>query len=565
MTSNDRVWLESYHENTPHDIDLGDYKSLLDFLEKNLKRYKDRPAYTCLIGSNQKTLSYADVDEQSMAMAGYLQSIGLKKGDRIAIMLPNIVQYPAALIGAFRAGLIPVNTNPLYTAREIKHQFNDAGVKAVIIAENFAHELEKVVKETPVQHIVTASIGGMFGGLKGFIINTVLKFKGMVPSFNLPGAVKFNAALKKGRGRTVVRHSVELDDMACLQYTGGTTGVAKGAILTHRNLLSNMTQILAVLQSLDLKDGGEVMLTPLPMYHIFSFTVNCLSMSSIGALNVLVPNPRDIPGLTDVISRTKPTLMTGVNTLFNALLNNADFCKLNFSQLKAAVAGAMALQSAVAQRWNEVTGSDIVEGYGLTETSPVASVNPPHKIHLGTIGVPLPSTYIRIMDDDGNIQGVGGERGELHIKGPQVMKGYYNRPEATADTFTEDGWLKTGDVAVMLEGGYFKIVDRKKDMILVSGFNVYPNEVEDVLANHPKILEVAAVGIPDPKSTEAVKVFIVKSDASLTEEEVRSYCKEQFTGYKKPRHIEFREELPKTNVGKILRRALRDEERNKKA
>lgn len=565
MTSNDRVWLESYHENTPHDIDLGNYKSLLDFLEKNLKRYKDRPAYTCLIGSNQKTLSYADVDEQSMAMAGYLQSIGLKKGDRIAIMLPNIVQYPVALIGALRAGLIPVNTNPLYTAREIKHQFNDAGVKAVIIAENFAHELEKVVKETPVQHILTASIGGMFGGLKGFIINTVLKFKGMVPSFNLPGAVKFSAALKKGRGRTVVRHSVELDDMACLQYTGGTTGVAKGAILTHRNLLSNMTQILVVLQSLDLKDGGEIMLTPLPMYHIFSFTVNCLSMSSIGALNVLVPNPRDIPGLTDVINRTKPTLMTGVNTLFNALLNNADFCKLNFSQLKAAVAGAMALQSAVAQRWNEVTSSKIIEGYGLTETSPVASVNPPHKVRVGTIGVPLPSTYIRIMDDDGNIQGVGGERGELHIKGPQVMKGYYNRPEATADTFTEDGWLKTGDVAIMLEGGYFKIVDRKKDMILVSGFNVYPNEIEDVLANHPKILEVAAVGVPDPKSTEAVKVFIVKSDASLTEEEVRSYSKEQFTGYKKPKHIEFRDELPKTNVGKILRRALRDEERDKKA
>lgn len=565
MTSEDRVWLESYHEKTPHDIDLGDYKSLLDFLEKNLKRYKSRPAYTCLIGSNQKTLTYGDVDEQSMAMAGYLQSLGLKKGDRIAIMLPNILQYPAALIGAMRAGLIPVNTNPLYTSREIKHQFNDAGVKAVIIAENFAHELEKVLKETPVQHIITASIGGMFGGLKGFIINTVLKFKGMVKSFNLPGAVKFPAALKKGKGRTVVRHTAELDDMACLQYTGGTTGVAKGAILTHRNLLSNMTQILAVLQSLDFKDGGEIMLTPLPMYHIFSFTVNCLSMSSIGALNVLVPNPRDIPGLTDVISRTKPTLMTGVNTLFNALLNNEDFRKLDFSQLKIAVAGAMALQSAVAKRWKEVTGSEIVEGYGLTETAPVASVNPPHKVQVGTIGVPLPSTYIRIVDDEGNVQGVGGERGELHIKGPQVMKGYYNRPEATADTFSEDGWLKTGDIAVMLEGGYFKIVDRKKDMILVSGFNVYPNEVEDVLANHPKILEVAAVGVPDPKSTEAVKVFIVKSDPSLTEEEVRNYCKEQFTGYKKPKHIEFRDELPKTNVGKILRRALRDEEQDKKA
>lgn len=559
MNTTDRVWLKSYSKNIPHDISIDQYPSLIGFISDNLKKFKDKPAYTCLIGSNRKTLTYGDVDRMSNAMAGYLQSLGLQKGDRVAIMLPNIVQYPVALFGVMRAGLVPVNTNPLYTGREIKHQFNDAGVKAVIIAENFAHELEKVVKETGVKHIVTASIGGMFGGVKGFVINTVLKFKGMVKKFNLSGAVKFSAAIKAGTGKKITAHAVAKEDMACIQYTGGTTGVAKGAVLTNANLLSNMAQMSAWLADANLKEGQEVMLTPLPMYHIFSFTVNCLCMSNFGALNVLVPNPRDIPGLVDVIAKTKPSMMTGVNTLYNAMLNNDDFRALDFSTLKFCIGGAMAIQAPVAKRWKEVTGNELLEGYGMTETSPVASANVFGQVETGTIGLPMPSTYLRIMDADGNVQGPGEGRGEIQIKGPQVMQGYYNRPEATAETFTKDGWLKTGDVGIMLDNGAFKIVDRMKDMILVSGFNVYPNEIEDVLASHPKVLEIAAVGVPDPKSTEAVKVFIVKKDASLTEEEVRAFCVENFTGYKKPKHIEFRDELPKTNVGKILRRALRDE------
>jgi long-chain acyl-CoA synthetase len=559
MNTDDRIWLSSYAEGVPHDVSIDQYSSLLDFLDINFKKYKDCPAYTCFAGSNQATLTYGDVDQRSMAMAAYLQSLGLQPGDRVAMMLPNIVQYPVALFGVMRAGLIAVNTNPLYTAREIKHQFNDAGVKAVIIAENFASELEKVVKETPVEHIVTASIGGMFGGVKGWLINTVLKFKGMVPKYNLPNPVPFGKAIKKGKGKPVKSHPVGLDDMLCIQYTGGTTGVAKGAVLTHKNLLYNMAQMTAWLSNVDMKPGKEAMLTPLPMYHIFSFTVNCLCMSNFGALNVLIPNPRDIPAMVEVIKKTKPSLMTGVNTLYNAMLQNEEFTKLDFSNLKFAIGGAMAIQGAVAKRWREVTNNDLLEGYGMTETSPVVSANPVGNVTVGTIGLPMPSTYIRIMSEDGVVQGPGEGRGEIQIQGPQVMKGYYNRPEATAKTFTEDGWLKTGDVGIMLEDGAFKIVDRMKDMILVSGFNVYPNEIEDVIAAHPKVLEVAAVGVPDPKSTEAVKVFIVKSDDSLTEEEVRSFCKDNFTGYKKPKHIEFRDELPKTNVGKILRRALRDE------
>lgn len=563
MTTNERIWLKSYPEGIPHDVNIDEYTSLIEFIDSNLKKFKDRPAYTCLIGSNQKTLSYGDVDEQSNAMAAYLQSLGLQKGDRVAIMLPNIVQYPVALFGVMRAGLIAVNTNPLYTAREIKHQFNDSGVKAVIIAENFAHELEKVIKDTGVKHVVTASIGGMFGGVKGFIINTVLKHvRKMVPKFNLPGAVKFPAAIKQGMGKKVTSHTSGKEDMVCIQYTGGTTGVAKGAVLTNKNLLFNMVQMRSWLNNAAIKEGQEVMLTPLPMYHIFSFTVNCLCMANFGALNVLVPNPRDIPGLVDVISRTQPTLMSGVNTLFNALLNNGDFLKLDFSKLKFVIGGAMAIQGPVAKRWEEVTGNELIEGYGMTETSPVATANPFGAVKVGTIGLPMPSTYVRIMNEEGVEQGPGEGRGEIQIKGPQVMKGYYNRPEATANTFTEDGWLKTGDVGVMTEDGYFQIVDRIKDMILVSGFNVYPNEIEDVIASHPKVLEVAAIGVPDPKSTEAVKIYVVKKDDSLTEDELRKFCAENFTGYKKPKHVEFRTELPKTNVGKILRRALRDEAKN---
>jgi len=557
----EKIWLKNYPKEVPHEINIDEYTSLIDFINQNLKKFKDRPAFTCLIGSSQATLTYGEVDSKADDLAAYLQSIGLKKGDRIAIMMPNIVQYPIALFGAMRAGLIVVNTNPLYTSREIEHQFNDSGVTTVIIAENFAHELEKALPKTKVKNIITTSIGGMFGGVKGWLINTVLKFKGLVKKFKLPNAIKLPKALNLGRGKSYQKHTFEKEEMCCIQYTGGTTGVAKGAMLTNANLLSNMAQMRAWMGGADMREGKEVMLTPLPMYHIFSFTVNCLAMSNFGALNVLVPNPRDIPGLVDVVKKTNPTIMTGVNTLFNALLNNKDFQQLDFSNLKFVIGGAMAIQAPVSKRWKALTGNDLIEGYGMTEASPVVSANPIDGlgVQVGTIGMPVPSTDVRIMGEDGEVKGPGEGRGEIQVKGPQVMKGYYNRPDETAKTITEDGWLRTGDVGIFKEDGYLKIVDRLKDMILVSGFNVYPNEVEDVVAGYEKVLEVAAVGVPDEKSTEAVKIFVVKKDDSLTEEELRNYCKENLTGYKKPKHIEFREELPKTNVGKILRRALRDE------
>lgn len=562
MIDKDRVWLKNYTKNIPHDINIEEHKNLISFIDNNLKKYANKPAFTCIVKGNQKTLTYREVDQQADAMAAYLQSIGLKKGDRVAIMMPNIVQYPVALFGVMRAGCIVVNTNPLYTGREIKHQFNDSGAVAVIIAENFAFELEKVVKETKIKHIITTSIGGMFGGLKGMLINTVLKMKGMVKKYNLPRAVKMPKALKIGANKKVTRYDSAKEDMICIQYTGGTTGVAKGAMLTNANLLSNMVQVTAWMADANIKEGQESMLTPLPMYHIFSFTVNCLCMSSLGALNILVPNPRDIPGLVEVITRTKPSLMSGVNTLFNALLNNEDFRKLDFSNLKFVIGGAMAIQKPVAKRWKEVTKNDLIEGYGMTEASPVVSVNPvgnSDNVRVGTIGIPLPSTYMRVMGEDGLVKGINEGRGELQVKGPQVMAGYYNRPDETAKTMTKDGWLRTGDIGIVEKDGYFKIVDRLKDMILVSGFNVYPNEIEGVVAGHPKVLEVAAIGVADAKSSEAVKIFVVKKDESLTEEELRTFCSENLTGYKKPKHIAFRKELPKTNVGKILRRALRDE------
>lgn len=557
MATENRFWLQSYPENIPHDVSIEQHDSLIGFIDKNLQKYHDKPAYTCFIGNNQKTISYEEVDEGAAAMAAYLQSLGLQKGDKVAIMLPNIVQYPIALFGIMRGGFIVVNTNPLYTSREIKHQFTDAEVKAVIIAENFAHELQKVMDQTPLQHVITASIGGMFGGFKGWLINKVLRFKGMVPKFELPTAVSFNKALSVGKTKQYQSYPSAKDDMVCIQYTGGTTGVAKGAVLSNKNLLYNMEQMKAWLGDADIKEGQEVMLTPLPMYHIFSFTVNCLCMANFGALSVLVPNPRDIPGLVEVIDKTKPSLMSGVNTLFNALLNNKQFNALDLSNLKFAIGGAMAIQGPVAERWKKLTNNDLIEGYGMTETAPIISANPLGNVKVGTIGLPVSSTYVRIMSENGQIQGPGEGRGEIQVKGPQVMKGYYKRPKDTAEVFTKDGWLKTGDVGIMQKGGYLKIVDRIKDMILVSGFNVYPNEIENVIAAHPKVLEVAAIGVPDPKSTEAVKIFIVKKDASLSEAELRQYNAENFTGYKKPKYIEFRTELPKTNVGKILRRALR--------
>lgn len=555
--STERIWLNNYPEGVPHEIDDSAYDCLVDFLNEILTKFADKKAYSCL--GEERT--FAEIDKDSKAFGAYLQSLGLKPGDRIALMMPNILQYPVALFGALRAGLTVVNTNPLYTDREMKHQFNDAGVKAVVIAENFAYNLEKILPETDIKHVILTSVGGMFGGIKGFVVNFVLrKVRKMIPSFSLPNAVRFNKAVKKGRPADLKMHRTKMDDMILIQYTGGTTGVAKGAMLTNRNLIANMLQVKAWLNSYKgVKEGQEIMLTPLPMYHIFSFTVNCLCMASFGALSVLIPNPRDLPSVIKVMNSYKFTLMTGVNTLFNALLNHPDFKNVDFSPLKIVVGGAMAIQGPVAKRWREQTGVTLTEGYGMTEASPVVSVNPlGDSARIGTIGLPIPSTELRIANEKDEVL-PQGERGEIQVRGPQVMKGYYERPEATAKTITEEGWLKTGDVGIMSEDGFVTIVDRIKDMILVSGFNVYPNEIEDVVAGHEKVLEVAAVGVPDEKSGEAVKIFVVAKDPGLTADELRAYCKANLTGYKKPKHIEFRDELPKTNVGKILRRALRDE------
>ena len=556
----ERIWLKNYPKDVPHDIDNQGYSCLVDLINDTLEKFKDRPAYTSVVGSSKKTLSFADIDSKSKAFGAYLQSLGLKPGDKIGLMMPNLLQYPIALFGAMRAGLIVVNTNPLYTGREIEHQFNDAGVKAVVIAENFAFELEKVIAKTQVKHVIVASIGEMFGGIKGTVINFVVRnIKKMVPKYNLPGAVKFTTALKKGNPANLKMHKTGLDEVILLQYTGGTTGVSKGAMLTNSNMLHNMFQVKAWISDADLKEGVERILTPLPLYHIFSFTVNCLCLGSFGAENILVINPRDIPALVKIIAQGQPSLITGVNTLFNALLNNEDFRKLDFSKLKVVVGGAMAIQRPVAERWKDLTGITLTEGFGMTESSPVVSVNPLRgDARIGTIGMPVPSTWVRICDEDNNELPLG-QAGEIQVRGPQVMKGYYNQPEATASTITPEGWLRTGDVGIMDEDGFVKIVDRIKDMILVSGFNVYPNEIEEVLASHPKVLEAAAIGVPDEKSGEAVKVFVVKKDASLTQEEVMAHCNENLTGYKRPRVVIFRDELPKTNVGKILRRALRDE------
>lgn len=553
----ERIWLKNYPKGVPSDVDTEGKQSLAQLIEEVLQKFKDRPAYY----SMGKTLSFAQIDQKSQALAAYFQSIGLKAGDKIALMMPNILSYPIALFAAIRLGLVVVNTNPLYTAREIEHQFNDSGAKALVIAENFAAEFAKVANKTGIKHVILTSIGEMMGGVKGWLVDFVVrKVKKMVPAYSLPGAVWMASAIKQGAGKSFQRTQSGLDEVVCLQYTGGTTGVAKGAMLTNSNLLHNMFQVKAWISSSGLKEGQEVMLTPLPMYHVFSFTVNCLCMSSYGALNVLIVNPRDIPAVVKEIRKTRPSMMTGVNTLFNALLNNNDFQQLDFSNLKFVVGGAMAIQKAVSDRWKALTSRPLIEGYGMTETSPLISVNPlDGNDRVGTIGLPAPSTYVRIADENNNPVELG-VAGEIQAKGPQVMKGYYNRPDETAKVLV-DGWMKTGDVGIMDADGFVKIVDRIKDMILVSGFNVYPNEIEEVAALHPKVLEAAAIGIPDEKSGEAVKLFVVKKESSLTEDELRRHCDENLTGYKRPRHIEFRSELPKTNVGKILRRALRDEKK----
>ena len=553
--SEDRPWLKNYPSGVPANINPAEYQTLVEMFEKTFEKYRKLPAFTCM----GKSITFDQLDKMSTQFGAYLSSRGLEPGDKVALMMPNLLQYPIALFGALRAGLVIVNTNPLYTPREMKHQFSDSGAKAIVIAENFAANLEKIIHDTSIKTVIVTSIGELLGAVKGTLTNFVVRtVKGMVPKYNIPNTVTFKEALSQGKKFTLPDLQGKPEDVIVLQYTGGTTGVSKGAMLTNRNLISNMLQFRAMIRPF-LKEKEEVALSPLPMYHIFAFSVNALALMSIGTRTILITNARDIGSILKEFKNEKITILTGVNTLFNAMLNHKNFASLDFSSLKATAGGGMAVQKVVAEKWKEVTGCNLSEGYGLTESSPVATVNPIDDTgQIGTIGIPVPSTDMRIANEQDQPL-AAGEIGEIQIKGPQIMKGYYNRPEETRKTISTDGWLRTGDIGLMQADGFFKIVDRKKDMILVSGFNVYPNEIEDVLAMHPKILEVAAIGVPDEKSTEAVKVFIVKKDKSLTEKEVREYCTEQFTGYKKPKHIVFREELPKTNVGKILRRALRDE------
>lgn len=551
-------WTSRYPKAVPAKVDdqIEQYKSVLEVLEEACGRFPTRPAFSCM----GKTLTFSELNRKAESFAAYLQNeLKMKKGDRIAIQLPNILQYPIAMYGAIKAGLIVVNTNPLYTDREMKHQFNDSGATAIVILANFAGNLQKIVQETKIRHIIVTELGDMLGFPKSMIVNTVVKHvKKMVPAFSLPDAIPFNRTLERGASMTYTRVPMTLDEVAFLQYTGGTTGISKGAMLTHRNVIGNMQQIHAWMLP-RLKEGEEIAICALPLYHIFALTLNALAFGKYGAHNILIPNPRDLPSVLKEMKRYPFTVMNGVNTLFNALMNHAHFTSVNFSTLKLSVAGGMALQRAVALRWEELTKTKIVEGYGLTETSPVVCCNPIDGTdRIGTIGLPLPSTLVKMIDDDGKEVALG-EPGELCVKGPQVMKGYYNRPDETAKVMLEGGWLKTGDVATMDKDGFCRIVDRKKDMILVSGFNVYPNEVEDVIATHPGVLEVAAIGVPNEKSGEVVKVFIVKRDPSLTAQDVIAHARKSLTSYKVPKEVEFRKELPKTNVGKILRRALKED------
>ncbi len=554
-------WIKNYPKGIPGEINPDSFDSLVDLMETSFKKFADLPAYENMGVS----LTYKQVDKYSAQFADFIQNhTNLKKGDRIAIQMPNLLQWVVAMFGSVRAGLIVVNTNPLYTAREMEHQFKDAGVKGVVILANFAHNLEKIIGNTQIETVVITEIGDMLGGLKKMLVNFVVKnVKKMVPPYKVPGAIRFNDAMKKGSAGNFVKHKIDNEEVLFLQYTGGTTGVSKGAMLTHRNLIANMEQISYWMLP-KLKEAEEVIITALPMYHIFALTVNCLSFLKIGAKNVLITNPRDMPAFIKTLKSTPFTVMTGVNTLFNGLLNQDEFKNVDFSKFKIAVGGGMAVQDAVATKWREITGVALAEGYGLTETSPVLCCNPiDGSERIGTIGLPLPSTEIRLLDEEGKEVPLG-QNGEICAKGPQVMKGYWEKPEETANVFM-NGYLKTGDIGFINEDGFVKIVDRKKEMILVSGFNVYPNDVENVISSHPKVLEVGAIGISDPKSTEKVKVFVVKKDDSLTEEELIAYCKENMTSYKVPKQVEFRKELPKSNVGKILRRVLKEEEEGKPA
>ncbi len=549
----ENIWTKQYPKSVPTTININEYKNIQEVADEAFRKFRNRPAFS----SFGIDMSYHELDILSGQFASYLQNtLGLKKGDRIAIQLPNILQYPIVMFGAFRAGLIIVNTNPLYTAPEMKHQFNDSGAVAIVILAQFAHLLEKIKDQTKIQHVVVTEVGDQLTFVKKNLINFVVKkVKKMVPPYSLKHDT-WRKALQAGSEKTYVQPNVTLDDTAFLQYTGGTTGVSKGAVLTHSNIIANMLQICAWMKP-KLVEGEEIAITPLPLYHIFSLTVCSLALMKYGTQNVLISNPRDFSAFIKDMKKYKFTILTGVNTLFNALANHPKISEVDFSKTKVCVAGAMALQKSVKDNWQTKTGTNVIEGYGLTETSPVATCNPVDGTdQVGTIGLPLPNTEIKFVDDNGNEVAMG-QPGEICVRGPQVMKGYYNQPAETAKIL-KDGWLFTGDIGIMNASGFAKIVDRKKDMILVSGFNVYPNEVEDVISRHPKVLEVAAIGVADAHSGEVVKVVVVKKDPTLTEKEVIDFAKESLTNYKVPKHVEFRTELPKTNVGKILRRALRD-------
>lgn len=551
----DKPWLKSYPTSIPADIDTGNYASVVDIFTESTQRFADRPAFHNL----GTTITYQQLEQQTQAFASWCQhEAGLVKGDRIAIMMPNLLQYPVAVFGALRAGLVVVNTNPLYTDRELEHQLKDSGAKAIVVVEAFAHTLASVIDKTDVQTVVTTRFGDMLGFPKSLLVNFVLKYvKKMVPPFSLPRAHSMKNILVKGAQLPPASADLTLDDLAFLQYTGGTTGVAKGAMLTHRNMVSNIQQAWTWINAVDQDEGHEVIVTALPLYHIFALTANCLTYMKLGSLNLLITNPRDMPGFVKELGKFQFTAFTGVNTLFNALMNTPGFEQLDFSKLKLTLGGGMAVQKPVADRWKQITGNTLIEAYGLTETSPAACINPMDLPEYNdSIGLPLPSTEGSIRDPDNNELPVG-EAGELCIRGPQVMKGYWQRPEDTAAAIDSEGWLHTGDVAIMDERGFFKIVDRLKDMILVSGFNVYPNEIEAVIATMPGVLEVGAIGVPDEHSGEVVKVVVVKKDPALSEADILAHCKDQLTGYKRPKIIQFVDELPKTNVGKILRRELR--------
>jgi long-chain acyl-CoA synthetase len=556
----ERIWLKQYPPGVPADIEPTQYASLVDLLEESFAKFADRKAFICM----DKSISYRDLDQMSLALAAYLQGRGLKPGARVALMMPNVLQYPVATAAVLRAGYAVVNVNPLYTPRELEHQLRDSGAEAIIVLENFAHTVEQVIAKTEVKHVIVGSMGDLLG-FKGVIVNLVVRrVKKMVPAWSLTGAVSFNDAVSAGRALPFNKPKRSADDVAFLQYTGGTTGVSKGATLLHRNIVANVLQNDAWLQpALAAPPHVDQLMVvcALPLYHIFALTACYLLAVRAGGCNLLIPNPRDIPGFIKELAKYQVNSFPAVNTLYNGLMHHPDFKKLDFSKLKISNGGGMAVQRPVAEQWKAVTGCFIAEGYGLSETSPTLTCNPATASEFsGSIGIPVPSTYISIRDDDGNEVPIG-QPGEICAKGPQVMSGYWNRPEETAKVMTADGYFRTGDIGVMDATGYTKIVDRKKDMILVSGFNVYPNEVEEVIAGHPGVLECAVIGIPDSRSGEAVKAFVVRKDPNLTSEELVKFCQEQLTGYKVPKHVEFRTDLPKTNVGKILRRQLRDEKK----